>query len=123
MLRTGGSDVSENRGRFAMTKVVFMLLKRPDWSREEFGAYWRGEHVAIARHVPGLRRYVQNHFLPESIQGEPPCDGVAELWFDSAEAFQQALATPEGQATLADLPRFCDPARSMAVLAEEHTVL
>jgi uncharacterized protein (TIGR02118 family) len=106
-----------------MTKVVFMLLKRPDWSREAFGAYWRDEHAAIARHVPRLRRYVQNHFVPESIQGEPLCDGVAELWLDSAEAFQQALATPEGQATPADLPQFCDPTRSRAVLAEEHTVV
>ena len=73
--------------RWYMAAAIVSFLQ----SREEFGAYWRGEHVAIARHVPGLRRYVQNHFLPESIQGEPPCDGVAELWFDSAEAFQQAL--------------------------------
>ena len=106
-----------------MTKVVFVLFKRPDIGRQEFSTYWRGGHAAIAQQIPGLRRYVQNHFRPGSFEGEPPCDGVAELWFDSPEAFQAAMATPEGQATVADLSKFCDMARSKAVLADEVTVV
>ena len=72
--------------------------------------------------MPGLRKYVQDHVLPELSQGEPPYDGIAELWFDSVDAFQAALASPEGQATLADVPNFLEADKVRAVTVEEVTI-
>jgi uncharacterized protein (TIGR02118 family) len=106
-----------------MTKVVFIMHKRPDLTFEAFGQYWQGRHAEIASTMPGLRKYVQNHFRPESFQGEPPCDGVAELWFDSDAALRESLASPEGQAAVADLSEFCDMTRTRNVLAEEVNVV
>jgi uncharacterized protein (TIGR02118 family) len=39
--------------------------------------------------------------------GQPaPYYRIAELWFDSPEATQQSIGSPEGQATVADIPTF-----------------
>lgn len=87
-----------------MTKVLVLLAKRGDLSWEAFGRYWREEHRAIALRLPGLRRYVENH---APTPGTPPY-GIAELYFDSPEAFQAAVASPPGQEALADLANFVD---------------
>ena len=76
-----------------MIKLVFVLRRRPELSREEFQRYWRSEHgplVAERAAAIGARRYVQAHTLDtpldaalhEHRRGEP-YDGVAELWWDS----------------------------------------
>jgi len=104
-----------------MTKVIYVLHRRPDMDRDEFRRYWRDVHGPIAARMPGLRRYVQDHALP-GVFGEPPCDGIAELWFDSEEAMQAALASPEGVATLADVPNFLDRDRIGEMVVEEVTV-
>jgi uncharacterized protein (TIGR02118 family) len=71
--------------------------------------------------VPGLREYVQSHVIPDAQQADPQFDGVVEMWFDSAEAFQEALSTPEGQAALTDLANFCDPAKVQMFAVEDVT--
>lgn len=122
-----------------MIKLVFTIRRRPDLTREEFQRYWREEHAALVkRHagVLGIRRYVQTHArdtdLDETVSGsrgsEPRYyDGVAELWWDSAEDLI-AAATSEagmlaGQALLEDEQRFIDLARSPLWLGEEHVVI
>jgi uncharacterized protein (TIGR02118 family) len=57
--------------------------------------------------------------LPDAAQCEMPCDGIAEMWFESADAFQAALASPEGQAAMADLPNFCDLPKVQIFSVEE----
>ena len=95
-----------------MTKVIFVLHKRPDMDRDEFRRYWRDVHGPIAARMPGLRKYVQNYAVCLTPRpATSPCDGIAELWFDSAEAMQAAFASPEGVATMADSPNFLDPDR------------
>lgn len=37
---------------------------------------------------------------------DPEAFDIAELWFDSAEEMQEALATPEGRAPGDDVPNF-----------------
>ena len=105
-----------------MTKVIYVLHRRPDMDRDEFRRYWRDIHGPIAARMPGLRRYVQDHALTD-VLGEPPCDGIAELWFDSEEAMRAALASPEGVATLADVPNFLDRDRIGEMVVEEVTVV
>jgi uncharacterized protein (TIGR02118 family) len=87
--------------------------------REEFRRYWRETHGPLLMKIKSLRKYIQNHVVPDPAQPDPPCDGVVEFWFDSAEAFQAALASPEGQAGMADLQNFCDPAKVHIFSVEE----
>jgi uncharacterized protein (TIGR02118 family) len=75
--------------------------------------------VRMMQQIPGLRGYVQNRALPDPQGNEPPYDGFGELFFDSLEAMQEGLASPEGEATLADIPNFCDTQKLVRVLVEE----
>jgi len=98
-----------------MTKVLVMLHKRPDQSWEEFQRYWRETHGPIAQRIPGLRKYVQNH---AGDRGSVPY-AVAELYFDSPDALREAVASPEGQATLGDLGNFVDGERTGMTVVDE----
>jgi uncharacterized protein (TIGR02118 family) len=73
-----------------------------------FNAYYFSKHVPIAKTLPGLRSYQ----VSDGAVGLPIESGgvhlIALLEFDSVEAIQQALASPEGQATVADLGNFAD---------------
>lgn len=95
-----------------MIKLTYCLHRKPEMSREEFQAYWRGTHaplVKAAQQALGIRRYIQQHTVDSPIgaannegRGIPygdgeDFDGVAELWFDSEEAVAAAVASEEGQ--------------------------
>ena len=83
----------------------------------------------------GIRRYVQVHkvrsplndVLAATRQAPEGFDGVAELWFDSADAISAAASSPEGatasEMLLADERRFIDHSRSPLFIAEEHEVI
>ena len=106
-----------------MTKAVFVLHKRPGMDLGEFRRYWRDVHGPLAARIPGIRKYVQNYAVPDPASGDLPCDGIAEVWFDSPEALQAGMASPEGVATTADIPNFLDPDRvGMMVVDEVHIV-
>jgi len=100
-----------------MAKVLILLHKRADLTTDEFRRYWRETHAPLGARLPGVRGYVQDHVLPG--EGQMPCDGIAELRFDSPEAFQAALGSSEGQAALADVENFCDAGRTQVVLVDE----
>ena len=68
----------------------------PRMSAGEFSAHWRTSHADAVRHLPGLRRYVQNH--PLLIEGRPVFpypgfDAASELDFDSVEAMEAAFGS------------------------------
>lgn len=67
------------------------MRKLPELSREEFLARWTGEHVEIARRLPGLRGYVIQ--ILEGVS--PPYDGIAITTFDTREDAERAFAVPE----------------------------
>jgi uncharacterized protein (TIGR02118 family) len=121
-----------------MVKLIFCLRRRADISEAEFHRYWRDEHgPLVARHASalGIRRYVQLHTVfPEvnallaASRGSPEAfDGVAELWFDDADALARRAGTDEGRAAAAELAddekRFIDHDRSPLFVAEEHAVI
>jgi uncharacterized protein (TIGR02118 family) len=68
-----------------------LVRKRPELSREEFLERWTGEHVEIAKRLPGLRGYAIHILDGES----PPYDGIAITTFDSREDAERAFAIPE----------------------------
>ena len=119
-------------------KLSFVLRRLPTLSRAEFQSYWRETHAAlVAQHAQALRikRYVQTHTLNhpanEALRsgrgGPAEYDGVAELWWESIEAFAEAAGTAEGiaagKALLEDERRFIDLEHSPIWLSEEHEVL
>ena len=106
-----------------MTKVIFVVHKRPDMDRDEFRRYWRDVHGRLAASIPGIRKYVQNYAVPDPASGDLPCDGIAEVWFDSPEALQAGMASPEGVATTADIPNFLDADRVGMMVVDEVEIL
>lgn len=71
-----------------------------------FDSYYFSTHVPIAKKIPGLRRYQVSVGPVTTPQGDSPFHLIAILGFDSASAIQQALNSPEGQATAGDLANF-----------------
>lgn len=89
------------------TGIKFMSFLRPadGFNHESFLGYWRNNHAPLVEEVEPfwrhIRRYVQNHGIPElyrglSAEGRPaPFSGVAEIWFDSVESLEVAFNEPE----------------------------
>src|SRR5215208_2513643 len=102
-----------------MTKVVYVMFKKEAIGREEFRHYWKETHAPVAKKMPGLRGYVQNHTLADPEGNEPPYDGFEEFYFESQEAMEEAIASSEGQATINDLPNFCNTAKTLGIIVEE----
>jgi uncharacterized protein (TIGR02118 family) len=120
-----------------MLKLTFCLIRRPDFTREAFHDYWLNRHaplVASVSEVLRIRRYVQLHSLPPDAlfdpgvpRGAPPgYDGVAQLWWDSAEDLAATAGDPAageaGRRLLEDERRFIDLARSPLWWGEEHVI-
>ena len=107
-----------------MLKFMVVLYRRPDFSEAEFHWFLREVHGPLALAMPGLRRYVQNHVVPDSTRKHPGWDAIVELYFDNWDAMQAAWATPEGKAATADVGEFADLSRSTwsVVEAEEKAV-
>lgn len=84
---------------------VYALYKTPA-DAAAFDRYYYATHVPIAKTIPGLRRYEVTSGPVTTTTGASPYHLVAVLTFDSMAAIQAALASPEGQATAADLANF-----------------
>ncbi len=67
-----------------------------------FDSHYHQTHSQLALKLPGLKGYFSTQ--PESLNPaeKAPHYLIAELFFESKEAFQAALQSPEGQATAAD---------------------
>ena len=53
----------------------------------------------------------------------PAFDGFAEMWWDDAEAMQQSMASPEGQAAMADVENFLDMARMQTLSVQQAEIV
>jgi uncharacterized protein (TIGR02118 family) len=105
-----------------MAKMIFILQRRADQTREQCYEQWAGhQHTSIVKAVPGLRRWVQNRVTTAS--NGLSCDGIGELWFDSPAALEQALNSPEMAAAAEDAKRFLDMERTAMVIAVEDTII
>ena len=103
-----------------MLKFVVVLYRRPDLSPEAFFANLRDEHGPLAERIPGLRRYVQNHVLPDPRREHPGWDAVIELYWDDWASMEAAWATPEGQAATNHLQTLADLSRTTWSVVQEH---
>jgi uncharacterized protein (TIGR02118 family) len=121
-----------------MIKVVYCLRRNPRLTREEFQKHWRTIHAPMVRkyaRVLGIKRYMQMHTgdpaFNEGVRGvrggPEPYDGIAELWWNSAEEMAACAASPEGQKAarecLEDEKLFIDHASSPVSIGEENWVI
>jgi len=118
-------------------KLTFCLRRKPGLSLPEFQDYWLNKHGPLVRRLQpalGMARYVQVHRRDDDlglgmakVRGAPePYDGVAELWWESEEAFRAAGRTAEGREAgrllLEDEARFIDLASSPLWLNREQVI-
>ena len=108
-----------------MVKLIYCISKKPELTVEQFQTYWRETHAPIAAKIPGLRRYVQCHVVPETYGGAttPAYDGAAELWWDSLEEMRAAMGTPEVKAAIEDEKNFIDHSRVASFVTIEKPIV
>jgi uncharacterized protein (TIGR02118 family) len=91
-----------------MYKCVWLIKFRPELDPEYVRREWRTSHGALALKVPGIKRYVQNHWVEAPTDCERTYDGTVDCWFENREAFEAAWASPEWKALLEDDRRLFD---------------
>jgi len=108
-----------------LVKLIYCINRLPNMSVEDFQRYWRETHAPIAAAIPGVRRYVQCHTLPELYDRESPpsYDGAAELWYEDLDAIRAAAQSPEFAAAREDERNFIDHSRVVAFITEEKPVV
>src|SRR5262249_50232111 len=85
---------------------ILVLYHQPA-NPADFDKYYFETHVPIAKKIKGLKGY-SARTAPPRVLGGKPARVVATLTFDSMADLDEALASPEGQATAADLANFAD---------------
>jgi uncharacterized protein (TIGR02118 family) len=71
-----------------------------------FDKYYREAHIPIAKRMKGLKKWTVG-----KVQGTPgdqpsPYYYIADLYMESRAEFETLLASPEGQAAVADVPNY-----------------
>lgn len=104
-----------------MIKLVALVRKKPEMSRDAFRDYWLGTHAPLAAAIPGMRGYRINIAGDPGGQPPAPYDGSAEIWFDDRAAMEAGLGSPEGAVAGADTARFANAIEFL--VTEEHVIL
>ncbi|MFC1822261.1 EthD family reductase [Thermodesulfobacteriota bacterium] len=109
-----------------MIKLLAFLKRKDGITFEEFSNYWKDNHGPLVKKLlPEAKRYVQNHARKGSEKGEQPFDGVAELWFESDEAWKKTAAAfggEEGKTIQKDELNFLDQSKSVFFVTEEKVI-
>lgn len=88
----------------AMMRIV--SLHGPPDDPEKFDRYYRDVHTPLVQRIPGVRNIRFGRVLGTNDAEQAPYYLVSEVYFDDAAALEEARATPEMAAALADVPRF-----------------
>ncbi len=90
-----------------MFKLVALYKKPTD--AEEFERHYTSVHTPLVRKYPGLRKLAITRIAAAPQGGESRFHLMCEMVFDSREAMDAALASPEGKAVAKDLMTFAAP--------------
>lgn len=92
-----------------MFKIFLQIRKKPGLSREDFIAYYENNHAPLAIGlIPGMKKYARHYLQPLGSDffaagDERPDDVVTEVWFDSRDDYERAMALLTDPATAAIL--------------------
>ncbi len=75
-------------------------------SPDEFEKYYANTHLPLAAKMKGVARMEFTKFIAGPDGGKPAFYRMAELYFTTQAEMGQSLGSAEGQATVADLPKF-----------------
>ena len=96
-----------------------VLYGHPD-DPAAFDRYYHEVHIPIARQMVGLKGWTIGKC--QSIDADPPKFYlIVGLYAETRERMEQILATPEGQAAIADVPNFATG--GVTFLYDEEEVL
>lgn len=84
---------------------LFAIYQRPI-DVAAFDDYYFSKHVPLAKTIPGLQSYEVSRGDVMGMGGKHNVHLVAILSFASMDAIASAMASPQGQATAADLANF-----------------
>jgi len=91
---------------------------------DEFSKHWRDVHGPLARIVPRMRAYSQNHIKKTLTSGERfgfhRVDGISQLRFDTLADMTAAMDSPEQRACVVDIQGFLS---SATILIQEEAKL
>ncbi|MBM4094049.1 MAG: EthD family reductase [Planctomycetes bacterium] len=97
--------------------VLYGYPQDPD----AFDRYYRDIHIPLARKMRGLKGWTIGKCQSVTPGEQPPYYMIVGLYADSREAMEAILATPEGQAAVADVPNFATG--GVTFLYDEEEVL
>jgi uncharacterized protein (TIGR02118 family) len=103
-----------------MTVKLVVLYTQPD-DADAFDQHYLAVHGPLVDAVPGLLRWEGARFTAAADRGELSFHRMAELWFEDADALQQALATDEGKATGQDYGQIAPPGSRMFIAAVDES--
>lgn len=96
-----------------------LVLYPPPLDASTFERRYRDEHVPmVLEKMPGLRRFAAGQVVGAP-GGEAPYARVAELTFDSREAIESALSSPEGEAVVGHALEISTGGPITALIVEE----
>lgn len=101
-----------------MIKVLEFFQRRADLPQAAFLDHWRGRHTSVVMGITGVRRYVQNP-VRHDLSGNPPFDGVVELWFSSVAMMRANGQSPYWPEVIADEERFIDRSTTKLLLIDD----
>ena len=84
---------------------VTVLYGHPK-NAQEFEQYYADTHLPLAAKMKGVSRLELTRFGPGPDGSKPEFYRMAEIYFATEAQMQSSLGSPEGQATVADLPKF-----------------
>lgn len=106
-----------------MYKVVTLIKRHTGLAVEDFQARWHRVHGPLVAAGPGVRRYVQSHALVQGYaKGELIFDGIAEAWFDSAEAHGAFERSSAATAIAAVEEELLERSRTVVMPVDVHVI-
>jgi len=98
-----------------MPKIRLTVAYNQPPDADAFLEHYEDVHTALARAVPGVETFEWSKVVGTAT-GEPPRYALlAQLTFESMEAFGAGLASPEGQAAAADVASFATNGAEMFI--------
>jgi uncharacterized protein (TIGR02118 family) len=102
-----------------MPKLI--VLYPPPLDASTFEHRYSTEHAPmVVNTIPGLKKFVAARVIGAPA-GSAPYQRVAELYFDTIEALQSAMASPGGVAAVAHAMEISTGGAPVVVIAEDDT--